>query len=130
MPMCRRKHSAGSHPLVKAMMGMSPSVELAGSRSLLAAVAGSGMAVAAHLATVGMVICLRHLPVWITSGMFAPLGTPNPVAEVCTRVKLPCSSVSVLMMGPPDAGASHCVHAGLPGSMSSGVLLGMYTSTL
>ena len=127
MPMRRKKHSAMSHPpLVNAMIGMSPSLEFAGRRSFIAGVAGSGMAVFAHAATVGTTICVRHLPVWITSGMLLPLGhAVKPSGLVCTSVNVPFSSVSALMIGPPDAGASHCEHVGLPGSMSRTVLLGM-----
>jgi hypothetical protein len=53
-----------------------------------------------HAFTIGSVICRRHLPVWMTTGMFVPTGTS------CI-VKLPDGSVSALATGCPDAIVPH-----------------------
>jgi hypothetical protein len=77
MPMCRKKHSAGSQPLVNAMSGMSPSIEFAGKRNFIAGVAGFGISFGSHALTVSPVSCRLHLPVCATRVTFVPLGTPN-----------------------------------------------------
>ncbi len=74
MPTWRRKHSAGSHPLVKAMSGMSPSLLLAGRRSLSLGLGGSAMMVWEQAVMFGSGIWRRHLPAWRTSVRPEPLG--------------------------------------------------------
>ena len=50
--------------------------------------------------TIGSVICRRHFPVWMTTGMFVPTGT------FCI-VKFPDASDSALATGWPDAMVPH-----------------------
>jgi hypothetical protein len=73
MPVLRRKHSIASDPpVVNAILGMCPSVLLRGNLVRFTSVIG----VSTHAATLGIATWRRHLPIWMTSGMFAPAGTP------------------------------------------------------
>src|SRR5450755_1061964 len=82
IPMRARRHSSVSQPPVEmAMLGISPSVWLLGRVRDL-----SGCGLSTHGFTVVIVSCLRHLPTWMTSGMFGPSGT-------FSRVNLPDASV-------------------------------------
>src|SRR5664280_1893644 len=111
MPMRRSRHSIESEPpVVNAMRGMLPSAWVRGSLSVLSVVA-----VLTQLVTVGIVTWRRHLPTWITSGMFDPPGTP-------VRVNFPLTSVRALVMGLPDAVAVHWSHDAPVGTGSSAAL--------
>ena len=57
--------------------------------------------------------------------MLLPTGTPHGSLPVFTSLKEPSGSVEVPMIGEPEAGASHGVHSGVPGTMGAGVALGM-----
>ena len=60
-------------------------------------------------ATFGIVISRRHFPTWITSGMFAPLGT-SLVESPST--KFPFASVVVQTSGSPDSAVSQVSQVG------------------
>src|ERR1700743_1074294 len=91
MPILRSRHSSGSaEPVTMAIFGMSPSARLPGSE---VAPAASGVEVQAG--TLAIVVCVRHLPSWITSGMLLPTGA-------FLSVKLPLESVSVCTTGSPE----------------------------
>src|SRR5580704_15843639 len=92
-PMRRSRHSSESAPPVDtAMSGMSPSVPFFG-RLIVPA------EVALH-AVVFTVSCLRHLPTWMTSGMFVPTGA-------FVMVNFPLVSVVVYTIGLPWKSALH-----------------------
>ena len=61
-------------------------------------------AVDVQAGTLATVICRRHLPVCMTTGMFAPDGTP--LSE-----NRPCASVSATAIGCPETYESHLSHA-------------------
>ena len=89
-PMRVSRHSSVSDPPVEmAMSGMSPSVWFFGKLNDL-----FGCWLSWHIVTVGIVICLRHLPTWMTSGMFVPSGAFG-------MVKWPDASVSAVAIGSP-----------------------------
>jgi len=96
MPIFGRMHASGSQPPVTAaIFGMSPSLRLRGSRSMLPA---TGLST--HCFTWGRTNWRRHLPIWTTSGMFEPTGTS-------LRTKSPFASVSVVTMGEPETVEPH-----------------------
>jgi hypothetical protein len=72
-----------------AIIGMSPSLWFFGSVSDL-----STRGLSWHAVTLDSVICLRHLPTWMTSGMFAPSGAP-------LSVNFPVASVRAVVIGLP-----------------------------
>jgi len=98
-PVFRRKHSNGSAlPLTNAIFGMSawlpsPSVWFRGRRVL-----ATPTALFAHAVIEDSVVLRRHLPIWMTSGMFAPAGT-------LVRVNFPsgpvCAEAIALMLAAP-----------------------------
>ena len=91
IPTERSRHSTASEPPVAiAISGMSPSLLLRGRRVWFLSVS----AVDAQAGTLATVIWRRHLPVWMTSGMFAPDGT-------FFSEKRPCASVSATAIGWP-----------------------------
>ena len=91
MPILVSRHSNGSAlPEARAICGRSPSALFRGRRE---SVASSG--VSAHSATLATVICRRHLPTWMTSGMFLPTGT-------LSSLNLPAASVIALTSGSPE----------------------------
>ena len=91
IPTDRRRHSTASEPPVaSAMSGMSPSLLFLGRRVWFLSVS----AVDAQAGTLATVIWRRHLPVCMTSGMFAPDGT-------FFSEKRPCASVSATAIGWP-----------------------------
>ena len=97
MPILRSTHSKGSHPpVVTAICGMSPSLCLAGNRITF----GLDMGLSVQAFTWGMVSCLRHLPSWMTSGMFWPTGT-------FFSTKRPSEPVSAVTRGAPLASTPH-----------------------
>ena len=59
---------------------------------------GSVCGLSTPAVTCGMVICLRHFPTCMTSGMLSPDGAFG-------MTNLPWVSVSTEAMGEPDAGA-------------------------
>src|SRR5580692_484803 len=88
-PMRSGKHSSESAlPVDIAMSGRSPSDEFAGRCRLL-----SGCGLSTHVSTLGIVNCIRHLPVWTTSGTFWPAMTGWPPALI-EIVKCPVESVT------------------------------------
>ena len=69
-PMRPSRHSSESAPPVEMpMLGISPSLWFFGSVSIR-----SGSGLSWHCVTFGIVSCRRHLPTWMTIGMFAPSG--------------------------------------------------------
>src|SRR5689334_7029824 len=92
-----------------AIFGMWPSACVRGRRvkSLLV------IAVSAQEATLGIVYSRRHLPTWMTSGMFDPVGTR------VSRMR-PCVSVSVDVIGSPEALTLQRPHEAPVGSSSRG----------
>src|ERR1700734_2714914 len=101
MPILRITHSSASTtPVEKAISGMSPVESPAGQLGfpvrhcgMFVSVAGTG--VVTHAGTFGIVTWRRHLPSWMTSGMFAPTGTfPSE--------KVPLTAVTVLTSGEPE----------------------------
>src|SRR5215212_9178131 len=79
-----------------------------------------GTTLSVHSATVGSVICLRHLPIVMTSGMFDPDGTS-------VSRNLPISSETVFATTPPDS-SSHREHCA-PSGNAVGNDAGTYTET-
>ena len=71
------------------MLGMSPSLCLDGSVSFVA----TGLSLQA--ATFGIDVCLRHLPIWMTSGIDAPSGAFG-------MVNFPVASVTAAAIGSPE----------------------------
>jgi hypothetical protein len=83
---------------------------------------GSTIALFAQLLTLGMVTWRRHLPTWITSGMFVPVGT-------FSSTKRPAVSESAVAIGWPEAVALHGLHSAPSGMASTGAF-GTYTRAL
>src|SRR5271170_4644880 len=97
-PICRSTHSAASTlPVEIAMRGIlsaaSNSACDEGRR-----VCAAASAVFVQEPTVDMVIFLRHLPAWMTSGMFVPTG-------MLFSVKVPLTLDVVLTNGEPERGS-------------------------
>src|SRR5580704_2171445 len=101
MPILRITHSSASTtPVEKAMSGMSPLESPAGQLAFVSLHWGMFVSVAAtgvlwHAGTFVIVTWRRHLPSWITSGMFAPTGT-------LPSEKVPLTAVTVLTSGEPE----------------------------
>src|SRR5688572_16762019 len=113
MPTLRNRHSTASEwPVAIAIKGMLPSLLLRGRRVWFLSVSAADV----QAVTLGMVICRRHLPVCMTSGMFAPDGTPFSENR-------PCASVSATAIGCPDTYESHLSHAA-PEVIGDSVVLG------
>lgn len=94
IPSLRSKHSSPSAlPVVTAILGMSPSFLLRGSD-----VISAGSALSVHSWTLSSVICRRHLPIWITSGMLMPDGT-------LVSVNLPSGPEITWATAPPGVAA-------------------------
>ena len=71
MPILRsRQSNASGSPVDSAILGRWPSLWLRGRRIM----AGSLNALSRQAVTAGSVIWRRHLPIWMTSGMFVPDG--------------------------------------------------------
>ena len=71
MPIRRRKQSSASAcPVESAIIGMSPSLFIFGSRKVVGSLNGLSW----QAVTLFNVTCRRHLPVWMTSGTFVPWG--------------------------------------------------------
>ena len=110
MPILRSRHSSASEPpVVSAIFGMCPSALLRGSRVRSAFVIG----LSTQGLTVARVISRRHLPTWMTIGMFATTGT------FCST-KRPFASVSAVAIGLPDSCALQRSHDAPSGIGSSG----------
>src|ERR1700722_1762595 len=100
MPILRITHSSEStEPVENAILGMSPVALPAGHEAfpvwqlgMLVSVAAT--AVFTQAATLGMTICRRQRPFWMTRGMLVPTG-------MLVRVNDPSTAVAVLTSGEP-----------------------------
>src|SRR5581483_2956016 len=102
MPILLMSVCIGSHPPVRAMSGIEVpafappnSFLLRGKRSRLSGDIGFGIGLFVHCTTFGIMYLRRHLPAWMTIGMFVPTGT-------FFRVKFPLGSVSAVTIGFPE----------------------------
>lgn len=110
MPTLRRTHStASAAPVEMAIFGMSPSVWFLGMRV--------EKAVFPQAIVLGTTTWRRHLPVWMTSGMFVPKGT-------LVMVKVPSTAVVVPTSGEPEKVCPTGVQE-TPAGRGSTVALGM-----
>ena len=91
---------------------------LRGSRTVF----GSLNALSWHFVTVGRMILRRHLPIWMTSGMFVPDGA-------FMILNFPSGPLSAAATGVPEIGESQRSHDAPVGTGPSAVF-GTYSSTL